>query len=188
MKGAQTSVKQINTRGIFESVLEKELYEGKVSVEEEEQLRFILSSSPFPVITYVNPLSTVAISGEIFRFTIEDVKHCNFMLKVKMPPSKEDEESAFLWTPWHKNLVRPTHEPGEYHQIRMNGFQVYQPRRTKCFDHAYPYSGSVHEIEKETPDEIKKLYLWANNILGYPNDGANGFNMCLENHYANGRQ
>jgi hypothetical protein len=62
-----------------------------------------------------------------------------------------------------------------------------QPRKTKCYGHAYAYSGQTHPLEPETPPAISLLYEEVNAIFGLPQDGMGGVNMCLENDYANGR-
>jgi alkylated DNA repair dioxygenase AlkB len=87
------------------------------------------------------------------------------------------------WCAWPDFLPRP-HFPDDakYHPVRAPyGGMIDQPRKTVCYGHAYRYSGQVHPVEPETPEEILQLYRLVGDIFG----GVQ-VNMCLANGYYHG--
>lgn len=104
----------------------------------------------------------------------------NVVLDVEMPCG----ESHLLWMPWLPHQTQPHRNPGEYQHISF-GKWLLMPRRTRCYDFAYSFSGQTHPLEKETPEPIQQLYKETNSIFQIPGQGAN---MCLENDYDQGHQ
>jgi hypothetical protein len=102
----------------------------------------------------------------------------NVVLEVEMPCS----EARLLWMPWLPHQAQPERVPGEYQHINFGKWAV-MPRRTKCYGHAYAFSGQTHPLEAETPAAISELYAETNRLF---NLEAPGVNMCLENDYACG--
>jgi len=128
---------------------------------------------------------TVKQAFPSMKWAMETLKNGASALCFMMP----DGESKLWWTPWPEVLEPPLLDisTGHYRTIKIYEKDQTMPRRTWCFDHAYPFSGQTHPVEAETPPSIRALYQWANAACGYPNDGKNGFNMTLVNHYASGR-
>ena len=92
-----------------------------------------------------------------------------------------EKGACLLWCAWRdewQQPVFPSNTP--YHPVVIRGKAINQPRRTVCYDHAYPYSGQVHPIEKDTPDAITQLYGIIESTFGERP------NMCLANCYNHG--
>lgn len=127
------------------------------------------------------PHPSMEAQGLVIRYEVDGRVHFNVALRVWMPCG----ESSLVWMPWLPHQSKPPRSPGEFHHIKPGAFYALQARRTKCYGHAYAYSGQTHPLEPETPSEIEHLYRETNAIFGLTGDG--GVNMCLENDYANGR-
>lgn len=136
----------------------------------------------FPVVSEVSHQG-LKVGASILAYSDEGKSSMNCVLRVVMPCG----ESELLWMPWLPDQVQPERHPGDYHPIRIAGRPVLQARATRCYDHAYPYSGQTHPLEPETPEAIRSLYRLTNAMFGLPQDGKRGVNMCLENDYGNGR-
>jgi len=105
--------------------------------------------------------------------------HFNVALEILMPCG----QSSLIWTPWFSHQVQPPRDPGGYQHVNF-GRVMLMPRRTKCYGHAYAFSGQVHPLEEKTPEEISNLYTETSTIFAL----EHGPNMCLENDYDNGRE
>lgn len=171
-----------------------------------EQMEWLLNYfqnhvETFPVITFVRPDLLLSATFSVIEFVMNGVKHYNCVMKIDMPVNETTgaretgaieggSGASLMWMPWLPTQARPIRSPGDYHQIQIFGAYQYQPRRTKCYDRVYPYSGQLHPAEEQTPPEISGLYQWANAVFGHndPNvENGHGFNMCLENDYDHGR-
>ena len=121
------------------------------------------------------------------------------MLKIDMPCRVQREfqncpegicsRCAVVWAPWPKSVPKPNADLGrvsEYHEILSSGGgKTLMPRRTRCFDFEFSFSGRTHGIEAETPFEISNLYQVSNDMFSYGEEC--GPNMCLLNSYSHGR-
>lgn len=139
----------------------------------------------FPVVTKLSEKhGTLSYRFHLVRYTDDPggSTRLTCLLDITMP----DRESHLLWAPWLPHQRQPQRDPGIFHLIHPNVVRPnVQPRKTRCYGHAYPYSGTVHPVEEETPAEITALYAESNALFGL--SMASRFNMCLENDYGNGR-
>jgi hypothetical protein len=134
----------------------------------------------FPYVTAVcHP--RLEVSFHVIRFTSAFVIRLNVMMEIHMPCG----ESSLVWMPWLPHQQQPERSPGDYQHVNFGRWAL-MPRRTKCYDYAYGFSGQVHPVEPETPAAISALYSETCEIFGLPLD--KGPNMCLENDYDNGRE
>jgi hypothetical protein len=145
-----------------------------------------LDGNMFPEILFKE--ADVKTEIRLTKFSYLEKDHVTCGLHVCLPNQQNMSNPVeLIWMPWLPCLKQPVRNPGDFHQIRFGAMYYYQARRTKCYGHAYPYSGQIHPLEPETPAEIEQLYHFANAFFGYADDGVGGFNMCLENDYANCR-
>jgi alkylated DNA repair dioxygenase AlkB len=92
--------------------------------------------------------------------------------------------ATLWWCAWPDFLPRPQFPAdAKYHPVRSPytvGGMIDQPRKSVCYGHAYRYSGRLHPVEPETPQEILQLYRLVEDLFGVQ------VNMCLANGYYHG--
>lgn len=96
-----------------------------------------------------------------------------------------EQGASLVWHPWPEGVAIPERNPGHYVPIKIHGKDMFMPRRTRCYGHAYAFSGQTHPLETTTPQVILDLYKACEKMFNYP---PGTLNMCLENDYANGRE
>lgn len=124
--------------------------------------------------------SKLLVTLHLISFLSGGEERCNVSMEIFMPCG----ESSLVWMPWLSHQEPPLRSPGDYQHVNFGQWAL-MPRRTKCYDYAYTFSGQVHPIEPVTPPSIAALYAETNSIFGLPEPGVN---MCLENDYDNGRE
>lgn len=128
---------------------------------------------------FVVSVSSGALVATFHVITVGEERF-NVALEISMPCG----ESSLVWMPWLPHQQQPQRSPGDYQHVNFGQWAL-MPRRTKCYDYAYGFSGQVHPVEPVTPPSIVALYAETNAIFGLPEPGTN---MCLENDYDNGRE
>jgi hypothetical protein len=115
-------------------------------------------------------------------------EHFNVAIEVRLPCCCTS--SALVWLPWLPHQEQPeTPANGYYRPISFGTASpgtLVMPRRTTCYGHAYAYSGQTHPVEPVTPPAVEALYAETCSIFGL--EPEKGPNMCLANHYRNGRE
>lgn len=143
------------------------------------ELLAVLQSTPsFPVILSVNH-PCIQLRIHVIRcYDMLGDLHLNACLDLSMPAGE-----SLLWMPWLPHQIKPSRTPGHFHHVNFGRWAV-MPRRSRCFDHTYSFSGQRHPVEAFTPPEITNLYAETNRLFHYEEPGVN---MCLENDYNHGR-
>lgn len=99
-------------------------------------------------------------------------------------------QCKLTWFPWPSHVPLPILEGGAcYHKVRQPGKGGYvdQPRRTRCYEHSYKYSGRWHPVEPTTPLSIKRILDETTAMYDAYDTREYGTPMCLENEYTTRR-
>lgn len=73
---------------------------------------------------------------------------------------------------------------GKTPQVRRVDFEIPLSLRTACFEHEYPFSGTIHPKEEKTPASLLSLCTLVEDIFSHVR--GKGPNMILVNYYATG--
>jgi hypothetical protein len=99
----------------------------------------------------------------------------------------DDRGSSLVVLSWPESVPIPTFKAeAEYHDIRVHGKMVTQPRNTACYGVSYKYSGVAHELEAETPADIQRIMDYTKSMYASRLKGAEISTMCLANRYTTG--
>ena len=117
----------------------------------------------------------------------------NYMLEIVLADRKEST-CSFLWCPFLSESQRPNMSEladrcmkRPCHVIKplaASGRERPLSLRTACFEHEYPFSGSVHPKERDTPEELLQLCRNVEDMFSL--DRGKGPNMILVNYYLTG--
>lgn len=132
---------------------------------------------PFAV-HYADP--EVYVREIIVDWESKGVKHQSAGYEFLLP----NRVSKLVWIPWPEHVEDPKLPPiYVYQRVRIVGKMVDQPRKTRCYEHSYFYSGQWHPVEPVTPPSIKALLDETTALYQAYDTKKYGTPMCLVNDY-----
>jgi hypothetical protein len=113
----------------------------------------------------------------------------------KSPDNSHDKSPVgsgckLQWMLWPDNIIKPSSDAGfqalpQYHDIKIMGKSLTQPRKTACIGKPYKFSGVEHPMSEDPSGIISELMDSTNKMFNLPADA--NCNMCLTNVYSCGR-
>jgi len=139
--------------------------------------------------------SVIKISESELNLMIEVYMPCNFpengfVCPRKSCGSEQNGGCKLQWMLWPENIRKPMSQESfqaipQYHDIKIMGKSLTQPRKTACIGKPYKFSGVEHPMSDDPSGTISELLDATNKMFNLP-DNAN-CNMCLTNVYSCGR-
>ena len=135
------------------------------------------------------------IDTEPFNALLEVFMPCNVIDEFNCPRKSCGKESGkesgkegccLQWMLWPETVAKPDENEefkniGGYHDIKIMGKHLTQPRKTVCVGKPYKFSGVEHPVTEDPSGTIQKLIDTTNNLFHLPENAQT--NMCLTNWY-----